>query len=326
MASIREVAKRAGVAACTVSRVLNGSASVTQETREKIMKAMEELNYIPNELARGMFRQKAGIIAMLVPSIKHPFFSSLADYIEQYLYEKGYKLMLCSTSDQVNREKEYLQFLKSNIVDGVIMAVNNLAKSEYESFNKPLIMLDYYINDNIPLVVSDHKMGGRLAAEAFINNKCKYVIHLCNEEENSNVISYEGHLELDRILQDHGIYSRKIEINWNTFDFIEYEKLAKTIFEFYPNVDGVMCADMPAVAFLNAGISMGKKVPEDLCVIAFDGTYVVKLNEKKLTTIVQPFEKIARTVVEVMTDRIDGKSEKVVNVRLPVRLEPGDTA
>ena len=83
MASIREVAKRAGVAACTVSRVLNGTVAVSPETRQKIEKAMEELDYIPNELARGMFRRKAGIIAMLVPSINHPFFSSLADCIER---------------------------------------------------------------------------------------------------------------------------------------------------------------------------------------------------------------------------------------------------
>ncbi len=110
MASIREVAKRAGVAACTVSRVLNGTVSVAPETRQKIEQAMEELDYIPNELARGMFRRKAGIIAMLVPSIKHPFFASLADCIERKLYERGYKLMLCSTSADVEREREDLRF------------------------------------------------------------------------------------------------------------------------------------------------------------------------------------------------------------------------
>ena len=73
MASIRDVAKRANVAACTVSRVLNGTANVAPETRMKIEQAMKELNYIPNELARSMFKQKAGIVAMLVPDIRHPY-------------------------------------------------------------------------------------------------------------------------------------------------------------------------------------------------------------------------------------------------------------
>ena len=82
MASIRDVAKKANVAACTVSRVMNGTANVAPETRQKIEDAMKELNYIPNELARGMFRQKSGTVAMLIPSIRHPYFSNLAHCIE----------------------------------------------------------------------------------------------------------------------------------------------------------------------------------------------------------------------------------------------------
>ena len=89
MASIRDVAEKANVAPCTVSRVLNGTANVAPETKQRIELAMRELNYIPNELARGMFKQKSGIIAMLIPSIRHPYFSNLAHYIERKLYEMG---------------------------------------------------------------------------------------------------------------------------------------------------------------------------------------------------------------------------------------------
>ena len=81
MASIRDVAKEAGVASCTVSRVLNGTANVAPETEKKIRDAMKKLNYIPNELARGMFRKKANMIAMLVPNIQHPWFASLSSEI-----------------------------------------------------------------------------------------------------------------------------------------------------------------------------------------------------------------------------------------------------
>lgn len=192
MASIRDVAKRAGVAACTVSRVLNGTATVAPETRMKIERAMRELDYVPNELARGMFLQKSGIIAMLVPSIKHPFFSSLADCIEKCLYEEGYKLMLCSTSGSVEREREYLNMFKSNLVDGVIMAVNSLGEGDYIQFQKPMIMLDSSVGGKVPFVVSDHKMGGVLAAEEFVRNRCHYVLHLCAADEGKEVLSYES--------------------------------------------------------------------------------------------------------------------------------------
>ncbi|MCB7341579.1 MULTISPECIES: LacI family DNA-binding transcriptional regulator [Blautia] len=101
------------------------------ETRMKIEQAMKELNYIPNELARSMFKQKAGIVAMLVPDIRHPYFSSLARHIEDELYKNDCKLMLCSTGDDPEREKEYMKILRSNIVDGVIMGVNNQKRNNY---------------------------------------------------------------------------------------------------------------------------------------------------------------------------------------------------
>lgn len=326
MASIREVAKRAGVAACTVSRVLNGTATVAPETRRKIEQAMEELDYIPNELARGMFRQKAGIIAMLVPSIRHPFFSSLADCIERRLYEKGYKLMLCSTSDDLEREREYLNFLKSNIVDGVIMAVNSLEKEEYEAYAKPMIMLDYDTDGRIPLVVSDHEMGGRLAAQEFIRCNCRYVMHLCNVEAASKVVSYEAHRELERELKEHGINCRKVEIKWNTFDFDGYSELAKLILETYPDIDGVMAADMPAMAFLNAALDLGRAVPDEFTVVAYDGTYVVNMNQKSLTTVVQPIGEIANRVVDTMCRLVDKELVKTVKELIPVSLKKGGTS
>lgn len=325
MASIREVAKKAGVATCTVSRVLNGTAPVATETKEKIERAMQELDYIPNELARGMFRQKSGIVAMLVSSIRHPFFSSLAEFIEKDLYKQGYKLMLCSTSNEVEKETEYLKFFKSNLVDGVIMAVNNLHKKDYEEFKKPLVMLDYYVDDNTPLVVSDHIQGGLLAASEFIKNKRKYILHICDEIEPENIVSYQSHLKLDELLKKNGIISRSINVNWNIFDIKEYEGFARTIFEHYPNIDGIMCADMVAVAFLNVALEMGIKIPEDLNIISYDGTYVVDMAQKKLTTIIQPIEQISRNVVDIMVKKFDGYNIEDMQIKLPVSLEKGNT-
>ena len=205
MASIRDVAKRANVAACTVSRVLNGTANVAPETRMKIEQAMKELNYIPNELARSMFKQKAGIVAMLVPDIRHPYFSSLARHIEDELYKNDCKLMLCSTGDDPEREKEYMKILRSNIVDGVIMGVNNQKPEAYAEFGKPLVMLDYYVNDEVPVVVSDHEMGGRLAAEEFIRSECRYVLHIGSEADTDRVLSYKSHRALRETLEEFAV-------------------------------------------------------------------------------------------------------------------------
>lgn len=325
MASIRDVAKQANVAACTVSRVLNGTASVSPETRMRIERAMKELNYIPNELARGMFKQRAGIIAMLVPNIRHPFFSSLATYIEDELYRNGYKLMLCSTGDEMEREQEYLKILKSNIVDGVIMGANNQNPEEYEQFGKPLVMLDYYVNDKIPLVVSDHRMGGQLAAEAFIQSGCHYVLHIGNEAVTERVISYESHRALQETLAQNGIQSREVDIKWNTFDYHGYLELAMLILEKYPEIDGVMAADMPAGAFLKAAVSLGKRVPEDICIVAYDGTFVANTNMMELTTIHQPMKEIGKTSVDILLNLVEGQKVGNRYIRLPVELKKGNT-
>ena len=320
MASIRDVAKKAGVAACTVSRVLNGTATVSPETRVKIEKAMKELDYIPNELARGMFRQKSGIIAMLVPSIKHPFFSSLADYIEKELYVKGYKLMLCSTSGSIEREQEYLNTFKSNLVDGIIMAVNSLPETVYEKFAKPMVILDCQISENIPFVVSDHKMGGRLAAEEFIKNNCHHVLHLCAEKEEKKILSYEGHETLKQILSEHGIKTRGQEIRWNSFDLNGYRELAELILKNYPDIDGIMAADMAALAFYEAGQKLGKRIPDELCIIAYDGTYILDVIDANLTTIVQNLELYSAQVVDTILTLIENPGEHVKNIYVPVSL------
>lgn len=325
MSSIRDVAKRANVAACTVSRVLNGTANVSPETRMRIEQAMKELNYIPNELARSMFKQKAGIVAMLVPNIRHPYFSSLAKYIEDSLYQNGYKLMLCSTGDDIEREKEYMKILKSNIVDGVIMGTNNQEPEAYENFGKPLVMLDYYVSDNIPVVVSDHAQGGRLAAQEFIRSGCRYVLHIGNEAETERIFSYESHKILQEMLEAEGIKARELDIKWNSFDYDGYLELSKLILEKYPDIDGIMAADMPASAFMKAAVQIGKKVPEDICVVSYDGTFVSKTNILEVTTIHQPMREIGQTSVEIMLQLLKGEKPAQPVIKFPVQLKKGQT-
>ena len=257
---------------------------------------------------------------MLVPSIKHPFFSSLADYIEKELYVKGYKLMLCSTSGSIEREQEYLNTFKSNLVDGIIMAVNSLPETVYEKFAKPMVMLDCQISENIPFVVSDHKMGGRLAAEEFIKNNCHHVLHLCAEKEEKKILSYEGHETLEQILSEHGIKTRGQEIRWNSFDLNGYRELAELILKNYPDIDGIMAADMAALAFYEAGQKLGKRIPDELCIIAYDGTYILDVIDANLTTIVQNLELYSAQVVDTILTLIENPGEHVKNIYVPVSL------
>ena len=331
MASIRDVAKEAGVASCTVSRVLNGTANVAPETEKKIRDAMKKLNYIPNELARGMFRKKANMIAMLVPNIQHPWFASLSSEIERIAYENGYKLILFNTDDKEEREKECLQTLKSNIVDGIICGTSACEAKEYIEIEKPIVKLDYKVSNKIPVIVSDHKMGAELAAQEFIHGHCKYVIHISGNKRDKNIMSFLSHEKLDEVLGQAGIRSRRVEICWNDFDFDGYFELAKVILEKYPEVDGIMAADLPAVAFLKAALAIGRRIPEDLKIVSYDGTFVTKTCTVELTQIRQPYleiaKKAANMLFEMINEKMTGSEEekKYQDVILPVELIKGVT-
>lgn len=104
MASIKDVAQKAGVGVGTVSRVINGSGYVAADTRKKIEQAISDLEYTPNELARNLFRNRTGIIGVLIPDLDHPFFSAFTRETEVALYKRGYKAMICNTVGSSNRE------------------------------------------------------------------------------------------------------------------------------------------------------------------------------------------------------------------------------
>lgn len=120
MASIRDVAIKAGVGIGTVSRALNGSGYISDETKQKIMQAVEELNYKPNELAQNLFHNKSGFIGIVVTNLSHPFMTSLVKHVENNLYTNGYKCMLCEVGDNPNRIEEFVEMLQRNVMDGII--------------------------------------------------------------------------------------------------------------------------------------------------------------------------------------------------------------
>ena len=230
--------------------------------------------------------------------------------------------MLFSTSDDKQREKECFKLLKSNIVDGIICGTSACTAKEYQKIDKPMVMLDYKVGSKFPVVVSDHKMGGQLAAQEFINSGCRYVIHISGIRTDKNIMSYECHEELDRVLAENGIKSRRVPVQWNDFDFQGY-------FEEYPDVDGVFAADMPAIAFLKAALAIGKKIPDDLAIVAYGGTYITNASTTRLTSIHQPYKEIAQEAVRQLMEMIDGPADDERAdgniILLPVSVEKGDT-
>lgn len=324
MAGIRDVAKRAHVSTSTVSLVLNNNGYVSQDTRSKVMKAMEELNYVPNELARNLYHSKTNIIGIILPDIAHPFFGTFAKYAERELYKHGYMVMLCSTDRKKNGEKEYINMLNRQIVDGIIVGSHTLDVEEYKNSSRPIISLDRYINDDIPIVRSDHKKGGMLAAEEIIKNGCKNVLQLKGNSK-VNTPAHQHHYYFEKVLRENGVPVHVEEIPLNQWTFKNFENYARENFQKHPGVDAIYGADLVALAFLKVAQEQGVRVPEDLKVIGYDGTIVTQMSVQPLTVVSQDIQKLAKEAVSLLINKIDGKPVKENQVIVDVKLRKGKT-
>ncbi|HAX73818.1 MAG TPA: LacI family transcriptional regulator, partial [Firmicutes bacterium] len=172
MAGIKEVAKHAGVAIGTVSRVINNNSTVNPKIREKVLKSIEELNYVPDEVARSFKLRTTKMVALLVPTIWNPFFSELGHYVEDELDKRGYKLLLCNSGAKPEKEQYYLEMLNQNKVAGIL----GITYNEYEEeFTKdiPFVSIDRVFSKEVPCVSSDNYQGGQIAADELINAGCK---------------------------------------------------------------------------------------------------------------------------------------------------------
>lgn len=323
MATIRDVAKQAGVGVGTVSRALNGTGHVSPETKEKIQKAAEELGYTPNELARNLFRNRTGIVGVIVPDLHHTFFSCFAKHIEMELYKQGYKTMICNSIGISDREKDYLDMLERNMVDGIITAAHSLDGEEYLKQKKPIVSLDRDFGSQIPLIGSDHAMGGRMAAELLIQNGCKKILQISGVAP--HIAANERHTAFQQIVEDHNLELLNMIMDWNVF---EWETYYEEIFKYlnnHPDIDGVFSGDMGAIVCMNWALQHGIKIPEQLKIVGFDATDITRMTYPVLTAVKQDILLLAKLCVNTLIDLIEEKKHIPHRQILNVEMQYGGT-
>ena len=143
MASIRDVARIAGVSPSTVSRVMNGTANVEEDKRQKVLAAIQETGFKPNELARALFKQSSKIIGVIVPNIENPFFNELAKAVEEEAYINGYKILLCNSNNNTEKELMNIQMLNQMKADGIIiLTYSDKTGQAIASCQLPVVVVD----------------------------------------------------------------------------------------------------------------------------------------------------------------------------------------
>ena len=172
--TMKDVSREAGVALGTVSRVFNG-LPVGEEYRIKVEEAAQQLGYQVNPYARGLKTNKTGIIAVILPSMDHPFFSALAQQICMALAQRDHRMLVYVTASRPDMEQSCINMVRQNKVDGIIGLTYSMVQLGDDI---PFISIDRYFGSNVPCVVSDNYGGGRLAAEKLVQCGCKKLLFL----------------------------------------------------------------------------------------------------------------------------------------------------
>ena len=318
-ATMKDVASLAGVGVGSVSRVING-VNVKETTKEKVLAAIKELDYTPDEYARGLKTNRTNTVALIIPTIWHPFFSEFAYYLEETLSQRNYKLLICNADGSPEKEKEYIEMVKQSKVDGII-GITYSDIDKFVSSKIPFVSIDRHFSEPISYVTADNFLGGQIAAQELIKRGCKELAYV------GGISPYPNETNNRK----EGFFSECRNLNMNVTSLVMPEpiddlpsQLDKFISE-NPNIDGIFTInDFMGLDVIKSMERQGKKAPEDYQIIGFDGIRISENKEYLLSTIVQPIEEMARVSVETLLNIVlfQEKSERKV---LPVYFKESAT-
>lgn len=320
---LEDVAAAAGVSKTTVSRVLNHRGYLSEKTIAKVQKAMQELDYRPNIIARQLYKQRTDLVGMIFPTVDNPFFSQLEAEMERQLYRNGYKVLIGNSQNDPAKEENYLQQLLTHQVDGLIVGTQNRGLIGYQHANLPVVAIDQVVGKNIPVVSSDNYQGGLLATQRLLDDGCRHIIHT-NGPLGLDTPTQKRREAYEHLMTKNNLPAITYHLDFN-ISTIDKERGFRRIFEEHPEVDGIFAAnDTDASTIINLASEYGKRIPEDLKIVGYDGSNVTRLLLPGLTTIQQPIDEMADLAVQLLQARING--ENVKSVVLPVTIWNGKTA
>lgn len=318
---MKDVAQRAGVGVGTVSRVINRVPGVKESTLIKVNQAIKELNYIPDEYARGLKTKSSRTIALILPSVWYPFFSEFAYYVEKRLDKENYKLLLCNSNDNPTEEAKYIKMLKQNKIDAII-AITYSDIEQYIYSNIPFVSLDRYFDKKVSYVTSDNYEGGKLAARKLLEHGARSLAYVGSHSKypNGTMLRRDGFRDY---LENIGIDYKEIFLQEPVNDFTPY---ILEMLKVHPKIDGIFCHTDSLLLKLRKILNQyGYRVPEDIQLIGFDGMNLSSDLPLGISTIAQPVEQLANGAVDLVLRKIADPSLKNEAKMYPVRYVDGNT-
>lgn len=298
--TLTDVAAEAGVTVTTVSRVLNNRGAISDKTRLRVQDAMRKLGYIPNEAARSLGNKRTNVIGVIVPSIANPFFSALVDHLEVCAFRKGYRIQLCNSYRQEEKEREYISLLKANKVAGIIISSRTAGIEAYLNDSFPVVSFERIIGPNTSAVVCDNYEGAKIATQHLIDCGCR---RLGSFLVRSGVtMAADKRIDAFRdVCTENRIPFKVFQAEEEQFQFMHFETFCDDVIAQNPEIDGYFtCGDVTAIQMLSACRRRGLQIPEQIRIVGFDDIPMASWVFPPITTIRQPIEQMSRLAIEAI--------------------------
>lgn len=316
--TMKDVAREAGVSLGTVSKVIN-DIPVGEPYRKKVEAAAKKLGYQVNNYARGLKTNKTYCIALVMPSLRHPFFAMLTDELTSCLMRYGYRSLLMITNYDSTAEKHCFMLAQQNKIDGII-ALSYSPNLEVDD-SVPVVTIDRHFSAGIPCVSSDNYRGGELAAEKLIELGCRNLLFfrigpdIYGEVEKRGP-GFESACRMAKVPYQ-SLFLSDDDTEAPFFQFLE-DHIQDGKLEF----DGIFCnSDGLAVRVCEFLRKQGIRIPEDVQIVGYDGIIDFATRRYICSTIVQPVAEMAETAVRFL---LNGDNAPA-NISLPVRFASGGT-
>jgi len=321
--TIRDVAKAAALSATSVSRFLNGDIVLPQTSASRIERAVRELNYQPNRLARNLSLGQSKMVGLIIPDISNPFFATLACAVEEVAFEAGYGILLCNTQNDRSRELAYLQLLSGRQLDGIVFLTSHAEDSELAEIlrqNRNVVLIDEDVAGvSAPRIFSENRAGGYLATRHLLENGHRRIAFIGGPK---NLLStQERFTGFKNALQEHGLkpVSSLVRFGPYTSDYGR-ETAVAFLSSSKPPTAIFASSDYVALGVLNAAHRFGLEIPDALSLIGFDDMPLAELLQPPLTTIRQSARRLGAEGMKVLLQVIAGQKVKPIETRLPVEL------
>ena len=324
MATMKDIARLAGVSTSTVSHVINKSRYVSDEIAERVNKAAQDLNYAPSALARSLKMNRTRTIGMLVTTSTNPFFGEVVKGVERSCYHKGYNLILCNTEGDSQRMQASINTLLQKRVDGLLLMCSTLEGERIDVFERcpdiPVVVMDWgpmlFPSDKI----QDNSLrGGYIAANYLIECGHKEIGCITGPLiRHQAQMRYEGY---KRAVLEAGL---DIYPNWIVESDFEceggYEAFNKMLAK-GPLPSAIFVSnDMMAMGAINAANEKGIRIPEDLSLMGYDDIHIARFMSPALTTIHQPKYRLGKAAVDTLLARLENEALEPQIVQLEPTL------